>query len=82
MGQAAIVLPEANGNDVEVATGGLYNRPTSTYKGLTLAQIAEQIPALKEDLANRDFGHKPLARKWSAVTTESSVRRYRKAHNI
>lgn len=56
-----------------------YPNPSSTYKGMTLAQVAERIPDLKADLAS-DMGHKPLARKWSAVTTESSVRRYRKNH--
>lgn len=74
MGQA--VLP------VEVdkpSAEAQYPRPSSTYAGLTLAQVAEQIPALKSDLSS-DMGHKPLARKWSAVTTESSVRRYRKNH--
>ena len=72
MGQVAI--------HVTTPAGAQYPRPTSTYAGLTLAQVASQIPALKADL-DSDMGHKPLARKWGAVTTESSVRRYRKSHN-
>lgn len=37
---------------------------------------------LLDDLSNKTLGHKPLARKWIAITTEASVRRYRKANNI
>lgn len=47
-----------------------------------LAALAEAISDLKADLENTNLGHKPLARKWSSLTTESSVRRYRKAQGI
>ena len=49
---------------------------------LTLAENADLEPDLKADLENTSIGHKPLARKWSHLTTESSVRRYRKANGI
>lgn len=51
-------------------------------EGKTLADYAEAIPALKDDLFDPRLGHKPLAAKWSVYTTESSVRRYRKAHGV
>lgn len=73
--------PNTVGEDYTTEQNAQYPRPSSTYAGLTLAQVAEQIPALKADLDNREMGHKPLARKWEKVTTESSVRRYRKSHN-
>lgn len=49
---------------------------------LTLAQNAELLPDLKADLEDTKFGHKPLAAKWSHLTTEASVRRYRKSQGI
>lgn len=49
---------------------------------LTLAENAALVPDLAKDLADPSIGHKPLARKWSHLTTEASVRRYRKAQGI
>lgn len=49
---------------------------------LTLAANAALVPDLKRDLEDKTLGHKPLARKWENLTTESSVRRYRKANGI
>lgn len=51
-------------------------------KPKTLEEHAQDDANLRADLENPTFGHKPLARKWSHLTTESSVRRYRKAHGI
>lgn len=51
-------------------------------QALTLAENAAILPDLAIDLADVEIGHKALARKWSHLTTESSVRRYRKAHGI
>lgn len=48
----------------------------------TLAEAAEAIPALSADLNDTGLGHKEVARKWSEVTTESSVRRWRKSHGV
>ena len=48
----------------------------------TLTDWAEANPVLMTDLADKSLGHKPLARKWADVTTESSVRRFRKAAGI
>lgn len=49
----------------------------------TMDEKAAASPALKADLASTTIGHKPLARKWvDAGVTESSVRRYRKAHHV
>lgn len=48
----------------------------------TLAENAALEPALKADLEDTHLGHKPLARKWSHLTTEASVRRYRKSNGI
>jgi hypothetical protein len=48
----------------------------------TLPDIAGSIPALKADLADKGLGHKPLARRWAPLTTEASVRRYRKSNGI
>jgi hypothetical protein len=56
--------------------------PTEASSDLTLAQNAALVPDLARDLADTSLGHKPLARKWSNLTTESSVRRYRKANGI
>jgi hypothetical protein len=39
---------------------------------------AARLPDLAKDLKDKSLGHKPLARKWANLTTESSVRRYRK----
>lgn len=49
---------------------------------LTLAENAAISAALKADLDNQHLGHKAVGRKWSEFTTESSVRRYRKANGI
>jgi hypothetical protein len=48
----------------------------------TLADLVKVHPDLLADLNNPSLGHKPLARKWSTITTESSVRRFRKAAGI
>lgn len=47
-----------------------------------LSYYAEHYEALRKDLEDRSLGHKPLARKYEWLTTEASVRRYRKANNI
>lgn len=56
--------------------------PSEASSDLTLAENAALVPDLATDLANTSLGHKPLARKWSHLTTESSVRRYRKAQGV
>lgn len=49
---------------------------------LTLAENADLVADLKRDLEDGSIGHKPLARKWSHLTTEASVRRYRKSQGV
>lgn len=51
-------------------------------KDLTLAENAALVEDLRTDLHNPSLGHKPLARKWAHLTTEASVRRYRKSQGI
>lgn len=46
---------------------------------VVLRDWAEVNPGLKRDLADSSIGHKPLAAKYSDITTEASVRRYRKS---
>lgn len=48
----------------------------------TLAENASLSADLWRDLQNPAIGHKTLAKKWASITTESSVRRYRKANGI
>lgn len=49
---------------------------------VVLRDWAAVNPALARDLADTSIGHKALARKYAAITTEASVRRYRKAEGI
>lgn len=48
----------------------------------TLAEAAAAISALDSDLRDVTQGHKEVARNWSEVTTESSVRRWRKSNGV
>lgn len=62
-----------NGDLVEPTEGtGLFNRKV-------LRDWAAVNPALARDLADSSLGHSEVARKYSEITTESSVRRYRKS---
>lgn len=49
---------------------------------LTLAENAALDSDLKADLENPSLGHKAVGRKWASITTEASVRRYRKATGV
>ena len=53
---------------------------TGLNGALSLRDWAEVNPGLKADLAS-DLGHTAVALKYADITTESSVRRYRKALN-
>jgi hypothetical protein len=66
--------PDHNEDDVEA--------PEEPSADLTLAENAALVADLKRDLHDGSIGHKPLARKWSHLTTEASVRRYRKANGV
>ena len=79
------VYDQARMDGVEHADAMVYatdeEAPQPSYN-LTLAENAALLPGLKADLENKSLGHKPLARKWAHLTTESSVRRYRKSNGI
>lgn len=49
---------------------------------LTLQDWADVNPGLARDLADTSQGHKALGRKYEAITSEASVRRYRKSHGL
>lgn len=51
---------------------------TGLFGRLALRDWATVNPSLAADLADASLGHKEVARKYSEITTESSVRRYRK----
>ena len=75
-------------NDVETIAVSFDGSPVSirlvvpAKEEPTLADWAEVNDVLRSDLENTDLGHKPLARKWSDITSEASVRRYRKSNGI
>lgn len=58
--------------------------PEAGVTKATLTQWVEANPGsdLVADLNDRNLGHKPLARKYSAITSEASVRRFRNAAGI
>lgn len=58
---------------------GLGVQPSADFN---LSTNAGMIPDLQADLEDTRLGHKPLARKWANLTTEASVRRYRKSNGI
>ncbi len=75
--QQALTEGRSNAEEDVVAA-----QPTEASSDLTLAENAALLPELAKDLKDTSLGHKPLARKWSHLTTESSVRRYRKANHV
>lgn len=54
-------------------------RGTGLLGRKVLRDWAEVNPSLKADLENLSLGHKEIGRKYSDVTSEASVRRYRKS---
>jgi len=72
-------LSEEIGDDLEDAYPLLSHDEGAPF---TLAEHAEEYPALQDDLENVELGHKEVGRRWAHLTTESSVRRYRKTHGI
>ena len=75
---------DAEAFDLEPEDDGEVTEPDAQEpsRDLTLAENAALVPDLKADLHDPKIGHKPLAAKWSHLTSEASVRRYRKSNGI
>ena len=74
-GEEGVVLS----SDVDGVPLRIPSEGTGLFGRVVLRDWAQGNPALAADLADLTQGHAAVARKYSDITTESSVRRYRKS---